>query len=189
MSTKTNSQTDEAQIISDLRDEKLRRAAFSRLVQLYQEQLYWQIRKMVINHDDTADVLQNTFVKAWTNIDKFRGDSKLSTWLFTIAHHESLNFLNKMQAERDMSLDDPEGNLQNQVEADTYFDGDETQRHLLEAIASLPPRQRQAFNMRYYDEMPYEEIAQILGTTVGSLKASYHFAVERIAQYMRQFEE
>lgn len=189
MNKETNSQTDETQLIDALRDEKSRRAAFSRLVMLYQEQLYWQIRKMVINHDDAADVLQNTFLKAWSNIDSFRGDSRLSTWLYTIAHHESLNFLNKMQAERELSMDDPEGNLQNQIEADEYFDGDETQRHLLEAIATLPARQRQVFNMRYYDEMPYEDISQILGTSVGALKASYHFAVERIAEYMRQFED
>lgn len=176
------------QLVVELRDPDKRRAAFSRVVSLYQEQLYWQIRKMVINHDDAADVLQNTFLKAWSSIDNFRGDSKLSSWLYTIAHNESLSFLAKMQNEREMSLDDPDGNLQNQVEGDKYFDGDETQRHLLEAIALLPPRQRQVFNMRYYDEMPYEEISQIVGSTVGSLKASYHFAVERIAEYMKKFE-
>lgn len=183
----TSQQIDE-QLIIDLRDPDKRRAAFSRMVGLYQEQLYWQIRKLVINHDDASDVLQNTFLKAWTSIENFRGDSKLSSWLYTIAHNESITFLNKMQNERELSLDDPDGNLQNQVEGDKYFDGDETQRHLLEAIATLPPRQRQVFNMRYYDEMPYEEISQILETSVGALKASYHFAVERIAEYMKQFE-
>lgn len=182
-----NPQTDE-QLVADLRDPDKRRAAFSRMVGLYQEQLYWQIRKLVINHDDAADVLQNTLLKAWSNIESFRGDSKLSSWLYTIAHNESISFLNKMQTERELSLDDPEGNLQNQVESDRYFDGDETQRHLLEAIATLPPRQRQVFNMRYYDEMPYDEISQILETSVGALKASYHFAVERIGEYMKKFE-
>lgn len=180
-------QTDD-QLVQDLRDPDKRRTAFSRMVTLYQEQLYWQIRKIVINHDDAADVLQNTLLKAWTNIESFRGDSKLSSWLYTIAHNESVTFLNKMQNERELSMDDPEGNLQNQVESDKYFDGDEAQRHLLEAIATLPVRQRQVFNMRYYDEMPYEEISQILDTSVGALKASYHFAVERIAAYMKKFE-
>lgn len=183
-----NTQADEV-LVEQLRDPEKRRAAFSKVVSLYQEQLYWQIRKMVLNHDDAADILQTTFMKAWDRIENFRGEAKLSSWLYTIAHNESINFLNKMQNERELSIDDPEGNLQNQVEADTYFDGDETQRHLLQAIATLPARQRQVFNMRYYDEMPYDEISDILGTSVGALKASYHFAVERIAQFMRKFEQ
>ena len=186
MSDKTKDQ--DAALINDLRNPDTRRAAFSRLVSAYQEQLYWQIRKLVINHDDSADVLQNTFIKIWQNLDNFRGDAKLSTWMYTVAHNEAITFLTKMQAEREVTLDDPEGYLQNQIEGDKFFDGDETQRHLLEAIALLPARQRQVFNMRYYDEMPYEEISQILGASVGALKASYHFATERIAQYFEQFE-
>lgn len=172
----------------DLMNPDTRRAAFSRLVSTYQEQLYWQIRKLVINHDDSADVLQNTFLKIWQNLDHFRGDSKLSTWMYTIAHNEAISFLTKMQAEREVTLDDPEGYMQNQIEGDKYFDGDETQQHLLEAIATLPARQRQVFNMRYYDEMSYDEISEILGTSVGALKASYHFAVERISAYFEKFK-
>lgn len=172
-----------------LKDPDTRRSAFSQLVSTYQEQLYWQIRKLVINHDDTSDILQNTFLKIWQNLDNFKGESKLSTWMYTIAHNEAISFLTKMQAEREFTLDDPEGYMQNQIEGDKFFDGDETQKHLLEAIATLPARQRQVFNMRYYDEMPYEEISQILGTSVGALKASYHFAVERISQYFEKFEQ
>lgn len=184
---KTN--TAEEELLVRLKNPDTRRAAFSQFVTQYQEQLYWQIRKLVINHDDTADILQNTMLKIWQNLDNFRGDSKLTTWAYTIAHNEAVTFLTKMQAERELTLDDPEGYMQNQIEGDKYFDGDETQQRLLQAIASLPARQRQVFNMRYYDEMPYEEMSQILGTSVGALKASYHFAVERITAFFKQFED
>lgn len=179
---------DEKSLIADLADPKKVRDAFSRVIAAYQEQLYWQIRKLVINHDDTADVLQNTFMKAWSSIGSFRGDSKLSTWLYTIAHNESITFLTKMQAEREMVADDPDGYLQSQILADKYFDGNEAQQKLLLAIATLPPKQRQVFNMRYYDEIPYEEMSQILKTSVGALKASYHFAVEKITEFVKNAE-
>lgn len=179
---------DEKALIAELTDPKKQRAAFSKVITLYQEQLYWQIRKLLINHDDTADVLQNTFLKAWSNIGSFRGDSKLSTWLYTIAHNESITFLTKAQAEREMIADDPDEYLQQQIMADKYFDGDETQKKLLYAIATLPPKQRQVFNMRYFDEMPYEEISGILQTSVGALKASYHFAVEKITEFFMKEE-
>ncbi|MBQ0057577.1 MAG: RNA polymerase sigma factor [Bacteroidales bacterium] len=187
--TVNDKQADEQKLIADLKNPDTRRAAYTRLVTAYQEQLYWQIRKLVINHDDTADVLQNTLLKVWQNLDSFRGDSKLATWMYTIAHNEALNFLTKMQAERELTLDDPEGYMQNQIEGDKYFDGDETQKRLLQAIATLPAKQRQVFNMRYYDEMPYEDISSILGTSVGALKASYHFAVEKITAYFKRFED
>ena len=179
---------DENALIAELTDPKKQRAAFSKVITLYQEQLYWQIRKLLINHDDTADVLQNTFLKAWSNIGSFRGDSKLSTWLYTIAHNESITFLTKAQAEREMIADDPDEYLQQQIMADKYFDGDETQKKLLYAIATLPPKQRQVFNMRYFDEMPYEEISGILQTSVGALKASYHFAIEKITEFFKKEE-
>ena len=179
---------DEKALIAELANPMKQRAAFSKVITLYQEQLYWQIRKLLINHDDTADVLQNTFLKAWSNIGSFRGDSKLSTWLYTIAHNESITFLAKAQAEREMIADDPDEYLQQQIMADKYFDGDETQKKLLCAIATLPPKQRQVFNMRYYDEMPYEEISGILQTSVGALKASYHFAVEKITEFFKKEE-
>lgn len=186
--SKTTNASEEAQLTALLTDPETRRSAFTRMVGIYQEQLYWQIRKLLISHDDTADVLQNTFLKAWTNLDSFRGDAKISTWLYTIAHNESITFLQKRQAEQDMTQSDPEGYLMDQLQADKYFDGDETQRALLMAIATLPAKQRQVFNMRYFDDMPYEQISEILNTSVGALKASYHFAAEKIADYLHNHE-
>lgn len=179
---------DEKALAQQLADPATRREAFSRVIHLYQEKLYWQIRKLVLTHDDSADVLQNTLLKAWQGLDNFRGDSKLSTWLYTIAHNESITYLTKRQAEQDLTLDDPEGYVMDLQEADTFFDSDDAQRLLLEALALLPPKQRQVFNMRYYDELSYEEIAQLTGTSTGALKASYHFAVEKIASHFKKNE-
>lgn len=178
----------EAALQAELADPGQRRAAFSRLISLYQEQLYWQIRRLVFNHDDAKDILQNTFMKAWQNLDRFRGDSKISTWLYTIAHNESLTFLNRISAERELTADDPSGYLSERIMADAYFDGDETERQLLLAIAALPAKQRQVFSLRYYDEMPYEEMSRVLGTSVGALKASYHFAVEKIEAFFNNLD-
>lgn len=178
----------EAQLSEQLRNPDTRRQAFSQVIHLYQENLYWQIRKLVLDHEDTSDVLQNTLMKAWTALDSFRGDSKLSTWLYTIAHNEAITFLNKRQAEMEMTIDDPDGYVMDTQEADKYFDGDEAQRLLLQAIATLPTKQREVFNMRYYDELPYEDISRITGTSVGALKASYHIAVEKISSFFRKNE-
>ncbi len=178
----------EEQLTEMLKDPAKRRDAFSAVIHKYQEQLYWQIRKLVIDHEDTSDVLQNTLLKAWQALDNFRADSKLSTWLYTIAHNESISFLTKRQNEMDMTIDDPDGYMMDTQEADNYFDGDEAQKLLLEAIATLPAKQREVFNMRYYDELPYEEISLITGTSVGALKASYHFAVEKISAFLRKKE-
>jgi RNA polymerase sigma-70 factor (ECF subfamily) len=171
-----------------LRDPVRRRGAFSQVMELYQERIYWQIRRMVINHDDARDLLQNTFMKAWQNLDQFRGDSKLSTWLYIIAQNEALGFLKRMAQEREQMVDDADGYLMAQAEADTNFDGDAVQRRLLKAIAALPDKQRQVFTLRYYDEMPYEEMSRMLGTSVGALKASYHFAAEKVEAYMKREE-
>jgi len=176
------------QLAQQLKDPATRRQAFSQVIHRYQEQLYWQIRKMVFDHEDSSDVLQNTLLKAWQALDNFRGDSKLSTWLYTIARNESLTFLTKRQAEMDMTIDDPDGYVMDCQEADQYFDGDDAQRLLLEAIAQLPAKQREVFNMRYYDDLPYEDISRITGTSAGALKASYHFAVEKIAAYVKKNE-
>lgn len=179
---------EERLLIQNLHMNERRREAFSRLIVLYQEQLYWQIRRMVITHDDAADVLQNTFLKAWQSIDSFRGDSKLSTWLYSIARNESLTLLAKRSAEMEQCMDDPTDYLKKQIETDSWFDGDEAQKQLRLAIASLPDKQRQVFNLRYYDEMPYDEMSELLGTSVGALKASYHFAVEKITRYLHNSE-
>ncbi|MCM1005011.1 MAG: sigma-70 family RNA polymerase sigma factor [Prevotella sp.] len=179
--------TDEKKLVAELQDPKLARQAFNRLMQAYGEQIYWQIRKMVVSHEDADDLLQNTFLKAWNNLHNFRGDAKLSTWLYKIAVNESINFLNKErknQAVRSDTEDENDSFLIRNLQADEYFDGDELQIQLQQAIASLPEKQRLVFNMRYFDDMKYEQISEILGTSVGALKANYHHAVKKIEEYI-----
>lgn len=176
---------DEKALVAELQDPKRARSAFDRLMRAYGEQIYWQIRKMVVSHDDASDLMQNTFLKAWNNLGNFRGDAKLSTWLFKIAVNESINFLNKERRTQTASFDDTDDEdtfLVRNLQADEYFDGDELRRELQEAIAALPEKQRLVFNMRYYDEMKYEQISEILGTSVGALKANYHHAVKKIEE-------
>ena len=169
-------------ITEQLHDPARCREAFSRVIAHYTEPLYWQIRRMVIDHDDTNDLLQNTFLKAWTNIDNFRGDAKLSTWLYKIAINESITFINKEKAKNNVSLND-ESFLIDNLQADDWFDGDDIKLRLQKAINQLPEKQRLVFNMRYFDEMKYEEMSDILGTSVGALKASYHHALKKIEQF------
>ena len=159
--------------------------AFNTLVHEYQEVLYWQIRRLVLSHDDADDVLQNTFIKAWMALDEFRAESKISTWLFRIAINESLSFLEKKKKNASLSSDAIE-DLASQLMSDPYFDGDETEAQLQEAIASLPSVQRTVFQLRYYDEMKYSDISRILGTSEGGLKASYHIAVKKITEFFHQ---
>jgi len=175
---------EERLLIKRLQDEKTQKDAFSVLVKTYSEQLYWQIRKIVISHDDANDVLQNTFIKIWTNINNFRGDSKLITWLYKIAINESITFINKQRQQHNIPLDDEENFLSSKLESDPYFDGDEAQVKLQKAILTLPDKQRIVFNMKYFDEMKYEDMSQILDTSVGALKASYHHAVKKIEDYL-----
>ena len=164
----------------------MQRSAFNKLVAFYTEKLYWQIRKMVLSHDDANDVLQNTFIKAWINIDMFRGDAKLSTWLYKIAINESITFLNRQRSMNNISIDDTDIFLISKLEGDEYFDGDEAQIKLQKAILTLPEKQRLVFNMRYYNEMPYDEMSEALGTSVGALKASYHHAVKKIEEILSE---
>lgn len=173
---------DEYELIKALRDPSQQRKAFEKMVNRYSSQLYTQIRRMVLDHDDADDILQNTFLKAWANLSSFRGDSKLSTWLYRIAQNETLSFLSKQK--NHIALDDPEASVVNQLMADDYFDGDETEARFQAAVQSLPPKQRQVFIMKYFEEMKYESISEILGTTVGGLKASYHLAVEKIENFL-----
>lgn len=158
--------------------------AFTLLVNEFKERLYWQIRKIVIAHDDASDVLQNTFLKAWSNIDNFRGDSKLLTWLYKIAINESITFINKQRQQLNMSIDADDSFLGSKLESDPYFDADEAQLKLQKAILTLPEKQRIVFNMKYFDEMKYEEISTILDTSVGALKASYHHAVKKVEEFL-----
>lgn len=180
---------DEKQLIKDLQNPKTAKAGFDTLMRTYGEQVYWQIRKMVASHDDANDLLQNCFLKVWNNLHNFRGDAKLSTWLYKIAVNETINFLNKQRNRHNLSDSESDASfLMDSLVADEYFDGDELQIKLQEAIMSLPEKQRLVFNMRYYDDLKYEEISEILGTSVGALKASYHHAVKKISQFMEKEE-
>lgn len=164
---------------------KERTHAFSNLVRLYQERLYWHIRKMVLNHDDANDLLQNTFMKAWNALDSFRGESQLSTWLYRIATNETLTFLSSKKNSL-VSTDAMEENMFQQLQADSYFNGDEAQLKLQQAILTLPEKQRLVFNMRFYEDMPYERMSKILDTSVGALKASYHHAAKKIEDFFTE---
>ena len=176
---------DEKELVKQLQDARTASRAFETLLKMYTEPVYWQIRRMVLNHDDANDIVQNVFIKAWTNLHNFRGDAKLSTWLFKIAVNESINFINKEKHRVQNTGDaDEESLLIKNLEADEYFDGDALQLELQAAIEKLPEKQRLVFNMRYYDEMKYEEMSEILGTSVGALKASYHHAVKKITEQM-----
>ncbi len=181
MATQRND-IEEKELVRQLQMPDTSRDAFDRLMRTYGEGVYWQIRKMVMNHDDALDLLQNVFLKAWNNIDHFRGDARLSTWLYKIAVNESINFINKEKSRQGLTADDSCEFLVNNLIADEYFDGDELHLTLQRAIASLPEKQRLVFNMRYFDEMSYEQISDILGTSVGALKANYHHAVKKISQ-------
>lgn len=174
---------DDPQLVERLRDPATVREAFGDVIAQYSEPLYRQIRRMVQDHDDANDLLQNTFLKAWSNIENFRGDARLSTWLYKIAVNETLTHLEKERKRRGLSLDDQEAALINTIEADTDIDGDQLALRLRKAIATLPEKQRLVFNMRYYDEMRYDDISAVLGTSVGALKASYHLAVKKIEQF------
>lgn len=178
----------EKETILMLQDPSTQRKGFERIVKAYSEQLYWQIRRMVVSHDDANDLLQNTFIKAWTNLDYFRGDAKISTWLYRIALNECLNFLNRQRAENRLSLDDADAALANKLESDPYFNGDETQKLFQKAILQLPEKQRIIFNLKYFQEMKYEEMSEIFGTSVGALKASYHHAVKKIEKFLEEID-
>ena len=149
----------EKEIIALLQDSTRQREAFECIVKEYSEQLYWQIRRMVLSHDDANDLLQNTFIKAWTNIDYFRGDAKISTWLYRIALNECLTFLSKQRATTQLSIDDVQAEMIEKLETDPYFDGDQTQKIFLKAVHALPEKQQMVFNLKYFKEMKYEEIS------------------------------
>ncbi len=164
------------------------RKAFEEVIARYSEPLYWQIRRMVQNHDDAADILQDVFLKAWQSIDQFRGAAKISTWLHKIAINESLTFLDRQKRRNSVDIDDPDSQLAATIESDTNIDGDKLSLQFRKAIATLPEKQRLVFNMRYFDEMPYEQISNILGTSQGALKASYHLAVKKIEKYFQNID-
>ena len=165
--------------ISELLKEDLNKG-FRLLVEKYSSKLYWHIRRLVIIHEDADDALQNTFMNAWRSIDNFRSDSSLYTWLYSIATNEALTLINKRKRNAAVSIDDLESYFANSQEGSTWFDGDEAQIKLQNAVLQLPEKQRIVFNLKYYNEMTYEEMSKVLKTSEGALKASYHYAVKKI---------
>ncbi len=172
------------ELVGLFRDANRKHYAFNLLVRKYQEKIYYFVRRLVIDHDDADDVVQNIFIKVWNNLDSFREDSKLFTWLYRISVNESLSFLKSKQLRSYLSLSSPEAMMVKSLRDEPYFDGQEIQKRLREAIIRLPKKQQLVFNMRYYDDLSYDEISEILGTSVGALKASYHFAVKKIEEFV-----
>lgn len=167
-------------------DEKTRHYAFNLLVNQYQKRLYWHIRRILLDHDDTNDVIQNVFIKVWKNFENFRQDSQLYTWLYRIATNEALTFLKQKKRRAFVSFSDVEYEMADSLNNDPLFTGDKIQLKLQQAILKLPPQQRLVFNMKYFDAMKYEEISEILGVTIGALKATYHHAVKKISKYVSE---
>ncbi|MDV7138514.1 RNA polymerase sigma factor [Maribacter sp. TH_r10] len=176
----------EETLVDKLRQEKTQAKAFEVLVNTYKERLYWHIRRIVLNHDDTDDVLQNTFIKVYKNINGFKGESQLYSWMYRIATNEALSFLKKQSKNQGISDTELQDRMVANLQADVYFDGDEIQLKLQKAIASLPEKQKLVFNMKYYQEMKYEEISAVLQTSVGALKASYHLAIKKLEKFLKE---
>lgn len=174
----------EQEVLNLLRDENQRDRAFEWIVKTYSEQIYFHVRRMVISHDDADDVTQGVFIKAWKSLANFRGDSKLGTWLYRIATNESITFVNRRKRLAGIPLDEVSYRLSETLVDDVYFEGDEIERKLQAAIAVLPEKQKTVFLLRYYDEMPYDQISEVTGTSVGGLKASYHHAVKKIEAFL-----
>lgn len=177
-------QVEDAEILRKFQDEKTRNEAFNLLLKKYQQKLYWHIRRMVIDHDDADDIVQDTFVKIWKNLPGFRSDAQLYTWMYRIATNECITFLNKKKQKNNIPLDDVAYELADTLADSTYFNGDKAQLKLQQAILTLPEKQRLVFNMKYYDDMKYEEMSEVLGTSVGALKASFHLAVKKIESFL-----
>ncbi len=173
-------QVEDAEILSKFQDERTRNEAFNLLLKKYQQKIYWHIRRMVIDHDDADDLVQDVFIKVWKNLAGFRADSQLYTWMYRIASNECITFLNKKKQKNNISLDEVDYSLADTLTEGSYFNGDKAQKKLQEAILTLPEKQRLVFNMKYYEDMKYEEMSEVLGTSVGALKASYHLAVKKI---------
>jgi RNA polymerase sigma-70 factor, ECF subfamily len=175
---------EDQELIEKLKDENTRNYGFSILIKKYQERIYWHIRKMVIDHDDADDLVQDVFIKVWNNIEKFRQDSQLYTWIYRIATNECLNFLAKKKRRFMLPLGDVEAELTRKLDSSPHISGDFVQMQLQKALLKLPDKQRLVFNMKYFDEMKYKEISEITGTSVGALKASYHHAVKKIEEFL-----
>ena len=175
---------EDQEILNKLQKKESKNYGFNLLVRKYQQKIYWHIRKMVIDHDDADDLVQETFVKVWKNIDSFRADAQVYTWIYRIATNECLNFLRKKRKKFFLPIVDVESELNEKLDNSPYINGDEIQMKLQKALLKLPDKQRLVFNMKYFDDLKYEEIAAITGTSVGSLKANYHHAVKKIEEIL-----
>ena len=174
----------EKEFIQNLLNPKTQNEAFQKLLLEYQRPLYNHIRNIVLNHDDTDDVLQNTLVKVFQNLKKFKGESKLFSWMYRIATNEAITFINKKAKQNGTTSEFLQAKIVENLEADSLFDGDAIQIKLQKAIVNLPEKQQLVFKMRYFEEIKYEEMSTILGTSIGALKASYHHAVKKIEIFM-----
>ena len=163
--------------------------AFREIVDSYSERLYWHVRRFLCSHEDTDDLLQDIFIKIWSALPSFRGDSQLYTWLYRIATNETLNFLNKQKVRAALQFESLSSKLEEKIDEDPWFNGDSMQRLLMKAIQKLPEKQRLVFTMRWFDDLSYEDISEILNTSVGALKASYHFATEKIKSFLEKYSE
>ena len=177
-------QTDDLELLQSFKDPATRERAFTGIIKKYQEKLYWHIRRMLVDHEDTNDVLQNMFIKVWKGLENFREDSQLYTWLYRIATNESLTFLSQQKKRSSVSLSDVETGLSNKLKSDSNFEANKLEWKLQLGIQNLPEKQRLVFNLRYYDEMPYEEMSKVLDTSEGALKASYHHAAKKIEEFI-----
>lgn len=177
----------EVTLIEQLQNKSTKEKAFRTLISQYKERLYWHIRKIVISHDDADDVLQNTFIKIFRSIDNFKAESKLFSWMYRIATNEAITFINKKAKEKNIDISDMQQQMASNLSSDNWFSGDEIQLILQKAIATLPQKQQLVFNMKYFDELKYDEISEILNTSVGSLKASYHHAVKKIEEFVKNY--
>lgn len=177
-------QAEDEEILNKFRDDKTRNEAFNMLLKKYQQKIYWHVRRMVINHDDADDLTQDVFIKVWKNLPGFRNDAQLYTWMYRIATNECITFLNKKKQKNNISLDDVDFELADTLSSSDQFTGDQIQMKLQQAILTLPDKQRLVFNMKYFDDMKYEEMSDVLGTSVGALKASFHLAVKKIEAFI-----
>lgn len=175
----------DSELLLEFKNPVTKERAYTTLIKKYQEKLYWHIRRLVVDHDDANDVLQNVFIRVWNALENFREDSQLYTWLYRIATNESLTFIENQKKRASVSLSDVESGLSNKIVADKHFDPNKLEWKLQVAIQQLPEKQRVVFTLRYYDEMPYEEMSRVLETSEGALKASYHHAVKKIEDYIR----
>jgi RNA polymerase sigma factor (sigma-70 family) len=173
------------ELLAQFRQPHSRESAYTAIVKKYQERLYWHVRRLVVTHDDANDVLQNVFIRVWKGLDNFKEESQLYTWLYRIATNESLTYLEGQKKRSSVSLDDSESGLAAQVRADRHFDPAKLEWKLQLAIQQLPEKQRVVFTLRYYDEMPYEEMSRVLDTSEGALKASYHHAVKKVEDFLK----